>query len=289
MKNNKEKNSKNNPQIIDGKRVQAFLHSGGLGDIIWSLPFIISQEGGDLYIRNHCQVSATNRQFNGLFKILTCQPYFRKIMEYPQEYGEKEMFGKGSKMGKINTNKKVEYSSEIELDFDLDYFRISPKLNKEHLITSYFTVNNVPTSKLPLPFIILDENFDFKNKELNKRVEIPNGKFNSFHITQRYRCEFDWEKLIKNQKNPNYYIGLKEEYDDIIKDYDVKEDLIFYGDKVKDMFDMAIMIKNSDKFYCNPSVAQCLAVGLNKPYTLVKNKNQGGFQTNLPMETVINK
>ena len=38
-----KKNSKN-PQIIDGKRVQSFLHSGGLGDIIWSLPFIISQD-----------------------------------------------------------------------------------------------------------------------------------------------------------------------------------------------------------------------------------------------------
>ena len=199
------------------------------------------------------------------------------------------MFGKGSKMGQINTKKKVKYSPDIELDFDLDYFRISPHLNKEHLITSYFTANNIPVSKLPLPFIILDENFDFKNKELNKRVEIPKGKFNSFHITQRFRCEFDWAELIKKQENPNYFIGLKEEYDDVIKDYDVKDDLIFYGDKVKDMFDMAIMIKNSDKFICNPSVGQCLAVGLNKSYLLVKNKNQGGVQTNLPMETVINK
>ena len=276
-------------EIKDGKRVQAFLHSGGLGDVIWSLPFIISQGGGDLFIRNKCQVSATNMQFRGLFRLLTIQPYINKVIEYSNDYGEKEMFGEGEKMGRIDLSKDVKYDPKVELDFDLDYFRLSPHLNKEHLITSYFTVNQVAPNNIPFPYILLDEDFDFKNKNLNKKVKIPRGKFNVFHITQRFRCEFDWGELIKEQKNPNYFIGLKQEYDEIVQDYDVKDDLIYYGDQVTDMYDMALMIKNCEKFYCNPSVANALAVGLNKEFYLIKNPNQGGVQTNLPIETIVNK
>ena len=50
-----------NKKIPKGKRVQAFLHSGSLGDVIWSLPFIISKQGGDLYLRDYNDVSATNQ------------------------------------------------------------------------------------------------------------------------------------------------------------------------------------------------------------------------------------
>ena len=199
------------------------------------------------------------------------------------------MFGEGEKMGRIDLSKDVVYDTKVELDFDLDYFRLSPNLNKEHLISSYFTSQQKTPTNLPLPYLILDEDFDFKNKELNKKVKIPRETYNVFHITQRFRCEYDWDKLIKSQKNKNYFIGLKQEYDEIVKDYNVKDDLIFYGDKVKDMYDMALIIKNCDKFYCNPSVAHCIAVGLNKDYFLIKNPNQGGVQTNLPIETIVNK
>ena len=278
-------------EVEKGKRVQAFLHSGNLGDVIWSLPFIISQGGGDLYIRNHNPFSATNRNYQSLFRLLSTQPYIRKVSEYPIEYGEKELIMEGPDIGKVNMEKvnDIKYHPDIELDFDLDYFRLSPHLNKEHLISSYFTSNSVPPTNLPLPYVILKEDFDFKNEILNKKVAVPAGKYNIFHITQRYRCEYDWGKLIKEQEEASYFIGLKEEYDEIVKDYDVKEDLIFYGDKITDMFDMAIMIKNSNKFFCNPSVAHCLAVAMNKDYFLVKDPKQGGVQTNLPMETIINK
>tara|TARA_R110001592_G_scaffold20489_16_gene83118 strand:- start:415 stop:1254 length:840 start_codon:yes stop_codon:yes gene_type:complete len=275
-------------QLDNGKRVQAFLHSGNLGDVIWSLPFIISQSGGDIYLRNHNMFSATNRNHQSLFRLLSTQAYIRKVNEYPIEYGKKNLIMEGPDIGRINMEKKVKYHPDIELDYDLDYFRLSPHLNKEHLISSYFTVNNIPPMTLPLPFINLKEDYDFKNKHLNKKVPVPVGEYNCFQISQRYRCEYDWGKLIKEQKNKNYFIGLKEEYDEIVKDYNVKDDLIFYGDQISDMYDMAIMIKNSDKFYCNPSVGMTLAVALNKEYCLVKDPSQGGVQTNLPMETIIN-
>ena len=41
-------------------------------------------------------------------------------------------------------------------------------------------------------------------------------------------------------------------------------------------------------FFCNPSVGHCLAVGMNKDYYLVKNPEQNGVQTHLPIENIIN-
>ena len=95
----------------------------------------------------------------------------------------------------------------------------------------------------------LDESFDFKNKELNKKVEIPKIKYNVFHITQRHRCDFDWKKLIQEQSEPNYFIGLKEEYDEIIKDYKVKDNLIYYGHKVKRCLRYGYYDKSRRKYF----------------------------------------
>ena len=271
-------------EFFINKRVQTFLHSGCLGDVIWSLPFIISQGGGDLYLRNHNKLSATNQNYRGLFKILVSQPYINKVHLYPIEYGEKDI---NTETGIINTKSKVKYHPDIEIDFDLDYFRISPHLGKEHLITSYFTANSVKPTELPLPYLLLDENFKFTNKELIKKITLPKGDFNVFHITQRYRCEYDWGKLIKEQDNANYFIGLKEEYEEIVKDYDVAKELKHIV--TSDMYDMAILIKNSNKFFCNPSIGHCLAVGMKKEYFLVKNPKQGGVKTNLPFENIINE
>ena len=271
-------------EFFINKRVQTFLHSGCLGDVIWSLPFIISKGGGDIYLRNHNKLSATNQNYRGLFRILVCQPYINKVHLYPIEFGEKDI---NTDTGVINTQTEVKYKPDIELDFDLDYFRISPHLGKEHLITSYFTANSSKPQPLPLPYLVVDENYKFTHKELQKKVEIPKGKFNVFHITQRYRCEYDWGKLIKEQEHPNYFIGLKEEYDEIVKDYDVAKELNHII--TVDMYDMAILIKKSHKFFCNPSVGHCLAVGMTKEYFLVKNPKQGGVKTNLPFENIINE
>lgn len=273
-------------EYFENKRVQTFLHSGGLGDVIWSLPFVIANKGGDMYLRNHSVISATNMQFKGLFRILTTQPYIRKVIKYPINYANKDI---DVKTGIISHPEKVRYSPDIEIDIDLDFFRLSPFLNKEHLLTSYFTAFKVAPQNLPIPFLKLDESFDFKNEELNKKVEIPKIKYNVFHITQRHRCDFDWKKLIQEQSEPNYFIGLKEEYDEIIKDYKVKDNLIYYGHKVKDVYDMAIMINHAENIFCNPSVVHCLAVGLNLPYNLVVHPDFDAVKTFLPIETIVNK
>ena len=65
-------------KIENGKRVQTFLHSGCLGDVIWSLPFIIHHQGGDLYLRNYNDMSATNINFKSLFRLLQKSTLYKK-------------------------------------------------------------------------------------------------------------------------------------------------------------------------------------------------------------------
>ena len=68
--------------------------------------------------------------------------------------------------------------------------------------------------------VVILENIKWEER-LNNNVEIPKGEYNVFQVTQRYRWDYNWKKLINSQINPNYFIGLKSEYDDFIKTYDI--------------------------------------------------------------------
>ena len=270
------------------QRVQSFLHSGSLGDVIFSLPLIIKKGGGDIYLKNKHQFSAINKQYQSLYRLLKSQPYINNVNLYKDEYGIKT-FREGS-ANEINTDVNVKYDNTIELDYDLDYFRMSPKLFEEQLVFSYFRVWKENPANTPFPYLILKENYKFKTPELNNNVKIPNEKFNVFHITQRYRdgVDYDWEKCIKSQKNKNYYTGLKSEYDAFIKEYNVEDYIIFYGDKVKDLYDMAWMIQKCDNFYCNPSSPHALAMALNKKFHIAINPDIKNVLTGMPNEVVLN-
>lgn len=276
---------------IEEKRVQTFLHSGNLGDVIWSLPYVISQKGGDMYIRNYNELGVVNVQYDLLYRLLVSQPYIRKVKHYPVEYANKPMYQEGLEVGLFKKNYMgelldVEYASSIDIDIDLDYFRISPYLRKEHLITSYFRVNNEQIKSIPFPFLKINVDFDFKNDYLNERIEIPSEEYNLFQITQRYRDDFDWGELIKGQEKTSYYIGLRSEYEIVCEKYKLTEKHLKHL-VTKDLFDVAILIKSADKIFCNPSVVNAISVGLNKDYYIRIPKEQEDVITNLPIENIL--
>jgi hypothetical protein len=273
---------------FETKRVQSFLHSGSLGDVIFSLPLIIKKGGGDIYLKNKHQYSAIDKQYKSLYRLLKSQPYINNAILYKDEFGIKT-YREGS-ANEIDTDIEVKYDNSVELDYDLDYFRNSPKLFEEQLVFSYFRVWKENPTNTPFPYILLKEDYKFNTPELNINVKIPEEKFNVFHITQRYRdgVDYDWEKCIKNQKYKNYYTGLKSEYDAFIKEYNVKDDIIFYGDKVKDLYDMAWMIKKCEDFYCNPSAPHSIAMALQKKFHIAINPNIKNVLTGMPNEIVLN-
>jgi len=52
---------------------------------------------------------------------------------------------------------------------------------------------------------------------------------------------------------------------------------------------MAILIKHSNKFFCNPSVGQALAIAMYKEYYIVINPELKMAITGLPIENILNK
>ena len=83
------------------------------------------------------------------------------------------------------------------------------------------------------------------------------------------------------------FIEYKKHLNKFIKENLSEEDIKFYGDKVKDLYDMALMIKNSDKFFCNPSVGMTLAVGMFKEYHIAINPDLKNVLTGLPIENLL--
>ena len=59
--------------------------------------------------------------------------------------------------------------------------------------------------------------------------------------------------------------------------------------EVKDLYDMSLMIKNSDRFFCNPSVGQALAIGMYKEYHIAINPKLHLALTHMPIENILNK
>ena len=283
------KNTKQDKKLPEGKRVQHYLHSENLGDIILSLPLIIKKGGGTIFIKNSHLFSAINKQYQSIYRLLKSQPYIKQVFPYKDEFGIKKYI-KGGDTPTIDTKSDVKYDPEVELDYDLDYFRLSPKLWDEQLMFAYFRVWNESPQDTPFPFLHIDEKYEFGHEKLQIKVKVPKGKYNAFQVSQRYRdnVNFDWGKCVKEQTNPNYFIGLKSEYDDFIKEFNLTEkDIIFYGGKVRDLYDMALMIKNSDKFYCNPSVGMTLAVGMFKEYHIAINPDLKNVLTGLSIENLL--
>ena len=62
---------------------------------------------------------------------------------------------------------------------------------------------------------------------------------------------------------------------------------VFYGDKITDMYDMALMLKGADMFYCNPSVGNGLAVAMHIRFAIKIPEGMQLVETGMPNETIL--
>ena len=253
-----------------------FLHSGSLGDIIYSLPFIISKGGGNIYIKDHHNFGVMKGQFDLMKRFLEELPYINAVFEYPMDYANKHrdiMEGNITKVEHLLEMREhpISYHPDIKIHYDLDLFRLSPFLFKEHLITSYFTYFEC-TPKLKLPFISI------KGRTIHSKTD-----YILFSLTPRYRSDYDWSEIIEKTKNENrFFVGLEEDYNVFCSKY--KCDMKFLP--TKDIYELAVLIKDCKEIYCNASVSLSIAVGLNKKYNLELNNPY--IATTIPNENILN-
>ena len=235
FKKNYEKKIFDIHKAIKEKSTLNFLHSGNLGDLIYS--FAIIQE---------------------LSKTHKCNFYIQTNKKIPIEYHKHPAGGYYIDERMLNLflplvkkqsfiNKVEKYTNQ-EIDIDLDIFRTLPVNICFNSPRWYFHITGVQVD-LSLPYLEITDHDKIKNKII-------------IHRTFRHRNQFINYKFLKNYEEL-VFIGTKDEYLDLKKEI---PNLELY--ECKNFLEMAQIIKSSKFFIGNQSIAYPMAEALKVPRLL---------------------
>ena len=208
--------------------MKTFLHSGDIGDIIYSLPAVKKLGGGIYYI----SLNKTKRGFGLPTKFNKyCYDIVRPLL-LEQDYIEDVRLWNGE-----------------AIDYDMDIFREQPDVATTNLAKLHCTAFGID------PVIIDDQWLDVEPGVM------PEGKRIIFARTPRYHGNFNWTAHVKAYGHEAIFVGLKEEYDMFVKTFNCSD--IPYV-PTKDLLELARLIKACDFFVGNQSCHFAIAQGLHK-------------------------
>tara|TARA_B110000967_G_C18856555_1_gene547575 strand:+ start:704 stop:1615 length:912 start_codon:yes stop_codon:yes gene_type:complete len=232
---NIDKDIKDISRKLEHKKSLSFLHSGHLGDIIYSLPLI----------------KELSKNYECNFYLQVNKKMDVKYENHPS--GDVMINQKTAELTlPLLKNQKFINSAKIyqneEIDIDLDLFRKVPINVSFHSIRWYSHLTGTPINMLE-PFLDVEGHSDFKDKIVIMR-------------SPRYRNQYINYQFLNNVKNI-VCIGLETEYEDLKKDI---PNLEFYD--CKDFLEMAKIIKSSKFFLGNLCFSYSIAEGLKVPRLL---------------------
>lgn len=205
-----------------------FLHSGDLGDIIFSLPAIKKLGGGVLYLNAAAESN---------------------LSHYPL----KTKLSKSSALQLVPILKLQEYVTDVRLwngeviDFNLDKFRQFIKFNNlaiSHLDAFKLDHSCASEAWLKTP----------KPRVLPKRYVISRSV--------RYHGNYvEWVRILRAISNDSIFVGLPKEHEIFEYTFDVR--IPYYPTpEISDVFET---IASCERLYCNASLPHALAEGLAHP------------------------
>jgi hypothetical protein len=218
--------------------MRTFLHSGGLGDIIYSLPAVKRLGGGVLYVKHSNRKHRYCDQFEIARELLEQQPYILTVKPYDAGY---DFF---------------EYDPAVAIDFDLDLSRVQARRLVDHHILSYLRTFKQAVTDWEKPWLHVDD---------TRLVQEP---YNLVHVTPRWRdgSSVNWSKILERLELKTYFVGLGYEW----LDFSIKYGQIEHY-PTENLLQLARLINHCEALYCNQSVALTIAQGLGKKYYLEKN------------------
>lgn len=234
--------------------MRTFYISYNLGDIIYSLPTIQKFGGGNIIIGN------PNK---GIYYAI------KSLLQYQSYITD------------------VKYIDEVEImpkDFiNLDHFKLSTNVNKEHLVNLFLT-----------SFDFEKYNFDF-NPWLNAKVTENHGnEYAVINVTSRYRDKFfDWRKELKFlSKNVPciFFMGTKNEFDDFREKYAGRITVAhaFAYWPTKDLLEASGIILHAKYFSGNQSSLMAIRQGLGLSYRMEQSPNHVDCNQFSQNEIIIN-
>ncbi len=214
-----------------------FLHSGGAGDVIYSLPFMRHHGGGSLYIKPYNEFNKSCNVYETLKPLLERQSYIDSVHPYDP------------------ARKFFNMDPSVLIDVNLDAFRNAIEPDRTVLPISYFNAFGIP---LPT---------DWARPWLKVDPVFPSGNTSPFAIvslTPRYRNPLtDWRGTIAMalvQHKRLFFLGLPQEYWHFFK---MINNSVLYLETA-DFLQAAGYIAAASAVYCNQNPCLTIAQAMRK-------------------------
>ncbi|MGN6438402.1 MAG: hypothetical protein ACTHMM_17800 [Agriterribacter sp.] len=239
--------------------MKTFLHSGSLGDVIYSLPTIKALGGGILYLKHRNIFSPYSLLYHELKALLIQQPCIHEVRLYPD-------------MCTPVVYPLFEYHPGIHIDFDLDRARLQLFRNKIHIVRRHLDAFNLQAPWTHAWLTVKGSN------------ELQAGSYSLIHLTPRWRVgsAVDWRKVLHSIQGKVYFIGYQAEWVDFCSHYGNVE---WYP--TEKILDMAILIRDCKALYGNQSVSTTIAQGIGVNYYLEKNPKSENVLMYTPNEILL--
>jgi hypothetical protein len=206
---------------------------GKMGDVIFSLPTIRAMGGGALYLPE-----STNDNCKGLFSamrpLLIQQPCLIDVYEYPSG---------------LNYHEK---SPAYRIDHDLDDARYQPQRGLIHVVKRYLDQFNIDLPNWKSPWLTV---------EGDSIQQIP---YSLINVTPRFRerSMVNWTEVLQSIKGEVFFVGTEDEHEVFCKHGEIT--MLF----VDNILDLALLVRDAQRIYCNQSLVLALAQSLGKEYWL---------------------
>lgn len=218
---------------------RTFLHSGALGDVIYSLPVMRELGGGVLYLKSENQYHKGIDFYNMLYDLLIQQEYVTDVRPYPNL-------------------RFFEYGPGVHIDYDLDLFRKHPQVLRQNMLQTYSDTFDIVCNGHGAgvqPWLYVTD---------------PKTEFDGYAVinrTARYRTSFDWKKLhqeiVNNYVDKIVFIGTESEYLDYINEVGFCKWV-----PTSNLLEVAEIVAACSEVYCNQSACLTIAQAMGKNYNL---------------------
>lgn len=204
--------------------------TGGIGDIVYSIPVLRLLNVTKLYVKENFYVDG--RSMYSVTKPLLAT---QGIEVLPTKGGLPFQ----------------EYEPGLQFDYDIDAFREMQNRDTMHIIRN-----------MMLRFRCYKPNW---NKPFLFDIPVSDSNYNLIFLSDRWRenSKVNWLELYARIKKPVYFIGLAEDHNNFCVNYGAIQWKCTY-----DLLEMANLIAGCSNLYTNQSVALTIAQGLGKNYYL---------------------
>lgn len=212
-----------------------FLHSGGAGDIIYSLPFVRHVGGGDFFVKPWNEHNKACDVYSAVRNLLNRQPYVGIVTR--------------SDPGR----KFFDHDPAVPVDMDLDRFRKFVSMKGEPLPLGYFKAfEQAPPADWKKPWL-----------EVDRRLPC-HERFAIVSRTARYQHpELNWAPIVDRaieRYGRVFFVGLGTEYGRFVAE--TKREIPWLH--TEDLLDAAAYIAAADAVYCNQGPILTIAQALGK-------------------------